>query len=129
MTRAAIALTFGAAVVLAGCGGSAHRAAPPPPKLPAALAQQLAARSDDVASKLDADDNCGALTAAKQLQHDTIAAVNAGRVPAALQEPLSGAANDLVARITCTPQPQPPAEDNRGKGEHKRKGKHHGEGD
>jgi hypothetical protein len=130
MTRAAIAVTLGATVVLAGCGGSSHRAAPPKPKLPAAVAEQLAARSDDVANKLDAGDECSALAAAKQLQHETIAAINAGRVPAALQESLSGAANDLVTHITCTPpQPQPPAVDKHGNEEHKGKGKHHGEGD
>jgi hypothetical protein len=131
MTRAAIAVTLGATVVLAGCGGGSHRAAPPQPKLPAAVAQQLAARSDDVANRLDAGDQCGALAAAQQLQHETIAAINGGRVPAALQEPLSGAANDLVTHITCTPplQPQPPAENKHGKGEHKGKGKQHGEGD
>jgi hypothetical protein len=131
MTRAAIAVTLGATVVLAGCGGGSHRAAPPQPKLPAAVAEQLATRSDDVANKLDAGDRCGALAAAQQLQHQTTAAINAGRVPAALQEPLSGAANDLASRITCPPkpQPQPPAEDKHGKGEHKGKGKHQGEGD
>jgi len=125
-----------AVAALAGCGGGhAHRAAPPPqPKLPRALADRLAARSDDVARELDNGDDCGALAAAQDLQHQTIAAVNAKQVPAALQEPLLGAANALVVRISCTPPP--PAEQahqEQMKGEHhgKAKGhhKHDGEGD
>jgi hypothetical protein len=129
MTRALIGLILTAAVVVGGCGSDSRRAAAPP-KLPAALADQLAAESDDIANKLDARDGCGALAAAKQLQQDTIAAINAGRVPAALQEPLSAAANGLAAKITCAQQPQPPAEDDhRGKGKHGGRGKHHGEGD
>jgi hypothetical protein len=94
-----------AIVALAGCGGSHHPqgTAPPAPKLPNALAEQLAARSDDVARKLDAGDECGALASARDLQQRTIAAVNAHQVPAALQEPLLGSANALVVRITCTP--------------------------
>jgi hypothetical protein len=130
MTRAGrlIALTVAVAVVAGGCGGHAHRATPPLPKLPRALAYQLAARSDEVAAKLDAGDDCGALAAARNLQRETIAAINARRVPPALQEPLSGAANDLAARINCTSTPAPSDEEHRGKGKGKG-GKHHGKGE
>src|SRR5437867_10781882 len=100
--RTRIVVAVGTAAVLAGCGGHSQRPAAPPPKLPRALAQQLEARSDDVARKLDAGDDCGALTSAQQLQQETVAAINARRVPPALQEPLSGAANELVLRIQCT---------------------------
>jgi hypothetical protein len=93
-----------AVVALTACGGShEQRAAPPAPKLPRALAEQLGARSDDVAQKLAAGDECGALASARDLQHQAIAAVNAHQVPAALEEPLLGSANSLVVRITCTP--------------------------
>jgi len=123
MTRArAPIVVAGIAAVLAGCGAHSHRAAPPQPKLPRALAQQLAARSDDVARKLDARDDCGALTSAQQLQQETIAAINQRRVPPAYQEALSGAANDLVRRIQCTAH-------GKGKGKGKGHGKHGGEGD
>jgi hypothetical protein len=118
-----IALTVAVAIVAAGCGGDAHRATPPQPKLPRALAEQLAARSDEVAAKLAARDDCGALTAAQQLRQETIAAVNGGRVPSAFQEPLSAAANDLAVRIKCTP---PPTDAKHGGKGH---GKHQGEGD
>jgi hypothetical protein len=71
--------------------------------LPAPLAAELAARADAVASKLDAGDSCGARAQAEALQADAIAAVNAGRVPAAYQEELGAAVSSLVASIECTP--------------------------
>jgi hypothetical protein len=89
------------------------------------VASQLASSSDAVAQRLDANDGCSALAAARQLQRETIAAVNARRVPARFQEPLLGAANDLVLRIHCAP-PAPAAEgkDKGKKGEGHGKGKH-----
>jgi hypothetical protein len=93
--------------LVAGCGGAAQRAAPPPPRLPRALAHTLAARSDEVAARLAAGDSCGALASARALQQETIAAINAGRVPGALQEPLAGAAARVVSRISCAPRAAP----------------------
>jgi hypothetical protein len=118
-----------AALVLAGCGGGNERATPPPPRLPETLAADLASRSDKVARLLDRNDGCGALAAAKELRNATIAAINAGRVPARLQEPLQGAANDLAFRITCASAP--PTENHKGKdkGRGKGKGKHGEDGD
>jgi hypothetical protein len=120
-----------AALLLAGCGSGDERAAPPPQRLPAGLAAHLASRSDEVARLLRQNDGCGAQAAAKALQQEAIAAVNARRVPAQFQEPLLGAANDLVFRIHCAPPPpQPRAEDRHGdKKHHKGKGKHRGRGD
>jgi hypothetical protein len=95
------------AIALAGCGSGERRASPPPPRLPAGLAASLASRSDEVARLLDRNDGCGALAAAKALQQQAIAAINTGRVPPRLQEPLGAAANDLVFRIHCAPRPAP----------------------
>ena len=123
-----------ALVFVAGCGAGSERAAPKRPLIPAALAAKLAARSDDVVRLLERNDGCGALAAAKDLQRETIAAINARRVPARLQEPLVGATNDLLLRIHCAPPPPPAAEaDNgeqkkHGKGDDKRHGKGHGKG-
>jgi hypothetical protein len=124
-------------IAAAGCGGG-HRprsSRPPRPKLPHALAVQLAAASTDVARKLDAGDTCGALTAARSLQQRTIDAINGGRVPGALQEPLQSSVSDLAGRIRCTPQPvvrpAPPAKghghghEDHGQGH----GKHKGDGE
>jgi hypothetical protein len=96
-----------AAVGLAGCGSSATPRTAPPPKLPAAVATPLATRSDEVAQALAAGDACRAASLAQQLQQETLASINAGRVPAPFQEHLASAANDLVSRIQCIPPAQP----------------------
>jgi hypothetical protein len=126
-------LILAATIVVSSCGGSAERAAPPPPRLPRALVQDFAQRADEIAQRLDAGDDCGALDAATKLQQRSIALV--GRVPAVYQETLQRTINDLVGRIHCTPPPAappaapsaPPAHDN---GKHKGEKKHgekHGE--
>ena len=96
-----------AALFLSACGGEARRS--PPPTLQRAVARTLAARSDAVAAALEAGDSCRALTLARQLQRETIAAINGGRVTAAFQEELSSAVNDLTARVTCAPPAAPAA--------------------
>lgn len=100
-----------AAIAAAGCGGHDHTKAAQRvrPKLPHMLAVQLAAASADVARRLDAGDTCGALARARSLQQRTIDAINAGRIPGPLQEPLQSAVTDLAARIRCTPLVSPPA--------------------
>ena len=119
-------------LAVAACGGGeTERDAAP--TLPAALAAELAGRSDTVAERLEADDPCGALAEAEALQADTIAAVNEGRVPAPFQEELGAAVASLVASIECTPPPPPPVSDEedeeddgepgKGKGRGKGKGK------
>ena len=121
-------------LAVAGCGGGeTERDAAP--RLPAALAAELAGRSDAVAERLEADDPCGALAEAEALQADTIAAVNEGRVPAPFQEELGAAVASLIASIECTPAPPPPVSDEeddeeeddgeqgKGKGRGKGKGK------
>lgn len=81
------------------------------------MASQLADRSDAVAVKLDTGDPCGALADAESLQQQTIAAVNAGRVPPRYQEELTAAVGALAASIPCpvtppaAPDPAAPEED------------------
>jgi outer membrane murein-binding lipoprotein Lpp len=110
-------LVASSVVLLAGCGSSGHEppSAKPAPKIPAAVAQQLAADADAVA----AEQGCAARAPAKQLLDDVIAA--SARLPARYQEPLTSSANELLARIPACPAPQ-----GRSKG---RKPKHgHGHG-
>jgi hypothetical protein len=95
MTRGLVTLVL--VLALAGCGES-RRAEP---RLPAPLAADLATYADDVAALAAAGDPCAAREQALALQRATIAAINAHRVPAALQEPLQSAANDLLQRLTC----------------------------
>ena len=96
-----------AAVCLAGCGSNQTPRAAAPSKLPATVAAPLAARSDEVAQALAAGDACRAASLAQQLQQETLASINAGRVPAPFQEHLASAANDLVSRIRCIPPARP----------------------
>jgi hypothetical protein len=105
MTRTVAAVA--AVALLAGCGGS-HSAKPPPqPRLPHALGQAWSREADAVAAALARNDGCAAEQQAGRLRAEVIAAVNAGRVPRALLEPLTSAVNALPARITCRPQPKP----------------------
>jgi hypothetical protein len=67
----------------------------------------LASRSDEVAQALAGGDHCRALSLAQQLQQETIAAINAGRVPGAFQEQLGSAVGDLLSRIQCVPAAKP----------------------
>jgi hypothetical protein len=115
-----------AALCLSGCGG-AKRAAPHPPTLPRSLATAFAARSDAVADALVAGDSCRAVALARQLQRETIAAINRGRVPTSFQENLTGAVNDLAARVTCVPPPptSTPTTKEHGHGNHEKHGKKH----
>jgi hypothetical protein len=93
--------------------------------MPSAVVQALASQSDEIAQALDADDSCRASSLARLLQAQTIAAINARRVPAAFQEPLASAVTDLASRIRCVPAPDERGQGRKGKG--KAKGKHKGE--
>jgi hypothetical protein len=124
MTRALVALVLVLAV--AACGGEARRAEP---RLPAPVAADLATYAEDVAAFAAAGDPCAAREQAVALQRATIAAINAHRVPAELQEPLQGAVNDLLQRLTCPPPAAAPTEEPKGKGKTKKPKKGKEEGD
>jgi hypothetical protein len=120
--RPELAAALVVALCLAGCGSGSERRAAPRPKLPAPVASALASRSDEVAEALVGGDLCRALTLAQQLQWETIAAINAGRVPGAFQEQLGSTVGDLVSRIQCVPPAKPP-DSGRHKGKDKKKHK------
>jgi hypothetical protein len=106
------------AVVLAGCGGEEARPEPTP-ALPAALAERLARDADQVASRVDAADPCGALAVAARLRTRAIAAVNGPAVPAPLKEELLANAQLLHDRTAqaCAAAETPDEEDEDGEGE------------
>jgi hypothetical protein len=118
--RPELGAALAAALCLAGCGGGSEPRVSPQPKLAKPVASALSERSDLVAQALAAGDSCRALSAARELQREAIAAINAGRVPRPFQEHLGSTVNDLVARIRCVP----PAADREDNGKHK--GKHKG---
>jgi hypothetical protein len=84
----------------------------------------LASRSDEVAQALAGGDHCRALSLAQQLQQETIAAINAGRIPGAFQEQLGSTVGDLLSRIQCVPAAKPSDS-----GKHKGKDKKRHKGD
>jgi hypothetical protein len=134
--RPELGAALAAALCLAGCGsGSEHRVAPQP-KLPSQIAAALASRSDEVGQALTGGDPCRALTLAEQLQQETIAAINGGRIPAAFQEHLGSTVGDLVSRIQCVPATGGQHDNGKHEGKDKNKGngknknkKHKHEGD
>jgi hypothetical protein len=118
--RPELVAALAAALALAGCGSGSERRAAPQPRLAAPVAAALAARSDEVARALEAGDSCTAAAQAQALQQDAISAINAGRVPGPLQEPLGSTVSDLLSRIRCIKK----ADEPRDRGKHKRRGEH-----
>jgi hypothetical protein len=98
------------ALALAGCGGGADPE-PAPPALPRALAQDLAAQAEQIAATFAAGDVCGAAGQADELKDAATAAVDAGRVPAAMRQELLATVEVLVNEINCPPPEPPPAEE------------------
>jgi hypothetical protein len=82
-----------------------------------------------VAAALAANDGCAAEQRAARLRTEVIEAINAGRVPQRLLEPLTSAVNALPARITCAPPAKPaPHAHGHGPGHGHAKGKDKGDG-
>jgi hypothetical protein len=112
------------AVLLPGCGGGGGKQAttprPRPPRIPADVAQRLAAEADLIASAQPG--SCTARAAAARLQAKAIHTIQ--RVPTRYQEPLMSAVNDLVARSAQCTEPTQRGEDKpeRGKKQGKKKG-------
>jgi hypothetical protein len=118
--RSAWLVASSAVLVLAGCGGSASPPPKAPPRIPSAVAQKLAADADTVA----AQKGCAAHDPAVKLLDDVIAATS--RIPSRYQEPLTSAANDLVARVPACPAPEPQKKGKRKHGHGKHKGHERG---
>jgi hypothetical protein len=116
-------LTASSALQLVACGGGDRTAPvpPKPPRIPAGVAQQLAAEADRVATLTPG--TCAARDAAARFRTHVIASI--GRVPARYQEPLMSAANSLADRLAACVAPQP-VEREHGRGLDKEHGKKHG---
>jgi hypothetical protein len=108
--RSASLAASSSALLLAGCGGGGEQATPTPrpPRIPADIAQRLAAEADLIATARPG--SCTALTAATRLQVEAIQAIQSHRVPLRYQEPLLSAANGLVARLSECTEPTPRTE-------------------
>jgi hypothetical protein len=118
--RAGTLAVLSLAIALAGCGDSTGTSAEEP-ALPRAVANDLAAKSDQIADALDSGDVCGAAGLADRLKDAVEAAVSGGRVPPAFQDELEQTATDLQNEVNCEEQQK---QDDKGK---KGKKKGHGE--
>ncbi|HEV2711740.1 MAG TPA: hypothetical protein VGU26_01480 [Gaiellaceae bacterium] len=124
-------LTGCSAIALASCGGSAEQKATPPqppkPRIAAGVASPLAARSDKVATLLEAGDACGAHREAAALRGELTQAINADAIPELYLEDLSALVNEIQAQIPPCTQPPPGDEadhdEDKGKGEGKKRKK------
>jgi hypothetical protein len=97
---------FSCAFLLAGCGGdNANQTKPRPraPRIPADVAQRLAAEADLIAGAQPG--SCTARAAAARLQAEALEAIQTHQVPPRYQEPLMSAANGLVARLSVCAEP------------------------
>jgi hypothetical protein len=115
--RAGTLAALSLAIALVGCGHGTRTSAQEP-ALPRAVANDLAAKSDQIADALDSGDVCGAAGLADRLKDAVDAAVSSGQVPPAFQDELEQTATDLQNEVNCEEQKQ----DDKGKG--KKKGQH-----
>jgi len=114
-------LTVSSAAVLAGCGEKPAPPTPRPPRIPAEVANRLAAQADRLATLEPG--SCEARDAAQRFRASVIASV--GRVPSRYQEPLTSAANSLAERLpTCIEEE--PEREKHGKGDEHREKKKRG---
>lgn len=123
MSRSTAALLASTALVAPACGGS-EGTAPAEPRLPRALAETLAAKSDAVAVRLDAGDSCGAAEEATSLKETALAAIEDGEIPQVFQAELEANVTELAGQIRCEEDDERP-----GKGKGKGKGKNGNGGD
>jgi hypothetical protein len=124
--RSARAAALAALLFAGGCGG--EEATPPqPPTIEQAVAERIAATSDEIAVALDDGDVCKAAGLADDLNAQVVAAINARRIPPAFQEDLQSRANELVNAVNCPPppavEPEPEEEDDAGDEDGERKPK------
>ncbi|HEV3408483.1 MAG TPA: hypothetical protein VG079_07355 [Gaiellaceae bacterium] len=147
MARArAAALAAFAGLALAACGGGEPEPErrSEPPRIPSAVADELAERSDAVADKISAGDLCGAAHEADALEDRAEELIAAGEIPRRYRAELRSEAVWLRDRVNCPPPPPPQEDekedeeekkdekdedDNKGKGNGKGEGEGNGNGE
>jgi hypothetical protein len=101
-------LLIALAVAVLGLAACEEASEPPSGLLPAALADALADRSEEIASQLDAGDACAASRTLGALSAEVQEAASSGEVPAALRGPIEAAISRLDEIIVCAPTTPPP---------------------
>ena len=116
--RAGTLAALSLAIALAGCGSSSETTAGKP-ALSRGLANALADKSDEIASALEGNDECGAARLADELKDAVDAAISNGQVPAALRGELVRTSTDLQNEVNC---PEEHSNEDKGKGKGEKKG-------
>jgi hypothetical protein len=101
-------LVAGFGLAIAGCGDSDPPSEPAQRAVPAAVAQELAKKSDEVAAAVDSGDECDAAHKADELLAKIEERSN--DMPATVRQQARAVANDLTAALACEPPPKEPKE-------------------
>ena len=104
-------------LALAGCGGATPTQTESA-SIPRSVADRLAAQSESIAAAWEAGDTCGAAKQADDLKHAADDAIRAGDIPAAYQDELESAVENLQNTANCTEE-QDNEEHDKGKGHDK----------
>ena len=116
--RPAALASLAVVLALAGCGGATPTQTESA-SIPRSVADRLAAQSESIAAAWEAGDTCGAAQQADDLKHAADEAIAAGDIPAAYQDELESAVENLQNTANCTEEGD---EDEQGKGKGKAKG-------
>jgi hypothetical protein len=116
--RPAALASLAVVLALAGCGGATPTQTESA-AIPHSVADRLAAQSESIAAAWEAGDTCGAAQQADDLKHAADEAIAAGDIPAAYQDELESAVENLQNTANCTEEGD---EDEQGKGKGKAKG-------
>jgi hypothetical protein len=103
------------AIVLAACGGGSSTPAGQTAALPRAVADDLAAKSDEIAAALASGDQCGAAHHADELKDEVEAAIDDGRVPGAYRDELERTATELQNDVNCEEHGKEHKDEDKGK--------------
>jgi hypothetical protein len=118
--RPAALVSLAVVLALAGCGGATPTQTESA-SIPRSVADRLAAQSESIAAAWEAGDTCGAAKQADDLKHAADDAIRAGDIPAAYQDELESAVENLQNTANCTEQDD---EEEHGKGNAKGHDKH-----
>ena len=115
--RLACLASLALVLALAGCGGATPQTGSS--AIPRSAADKLAAQSESIAAAWEAGDTCGAAQQADDLRHaveDAVEdAVAAGEIPAAYQDELEAAVENLQNTANCTEEGDEDKEHGKGK--------------
>jgi hypothetical protein len=111
--RLACLASLALVLALTGCGGGTPQTESS--AIPRSAANKLAAQSESIAAAWEAGDACGAAQQADDLRHAVEDAVAAGEIPAAYQDELEAAVENLQNTANCTEEGEADKEHGNGK--------------